>query len=479
MANVKEVSMTSIPRGMQTSATAAARRRAIADELMKQSLSAKDRWTIDTGKYLVPDIGAGIGKIGQALLGRKYGEEADADMQALLNQAERQRQQETAAYLAIKRGGQDLGNAPVEGQMGPPRPEDMVSKPNVARAIAMGLLSSDPTVQAMAAKDEAGLPTLKDVLKDGEKWTPATSQGMMQGEFGPGASTIPKLNVVEGTIVASDPNNGNTVNVQAPVQYSDVTMSPETGLPQYTNLATNKPGSLTGGSVTQPGDVSAKALAGKSADALVDEVKASKARLLDLKKLMPDLAQMPDLIRRAETGAAADIKAFVRNWANAFNIPVDVDKIDSYQTMKRVFFPQMIEKLKMQGTGQSMSDKDAIRAIEGAMASPTFNADALIRANGAIVAGIMNATGQHGRLLESYGKMRGADEYMQSGAFHVQMDFPPELIQKYGLQQDPQSELMFMPLTGTVPGGSVTIAPGVKTPIGSQNVDELLKKYQR
>ncbi len=379
-----------------------------------------------------------IGKLGQAWMAKKYADEDEADTQALLNAIEQQRAKETAAYIGTKFGGQDLGNAPVEGQMGPPTVDQTRAPANPVMAIAQALASDDPMMQQRGWKDMEGLPTAQDLLKAAQTGK-LTSEGLAAFQQNPANPAVlaPMPNMVLSDGVAVTEQGGRPVSTTPVNQYSGPIAGPG-GIPVERNLDTGKTHGIAGGNLTNPGQKTVDAIGVKSADAFVEEIKASKANLLRFKGQLPNLEQMPDLIRKAETGAASDLKNLARRWGDAIGIPVDTSKIDSYQTLKRELFMPYIEKLRMQGSGQSMSDKDAMRAIEGALADPTFNADAMIRAVNAQVAGIMNATAQHGQLLEAYGQMEGSEPFVRSKAFYVDMPvFTPEFQKKFGITGEP------------------------------------------
>lgn len=437
----KEISLTTgLPASRRSTAADIARRKAVADELLRQSIAPGGRMVIDTGKYLVPDIGGGIAKIGQALMGRKFAGETDADAQALSDAIQAQRQKETAAYLGTKFGGQDIGNAPVAGQEGPPTLAETKAAANPIAAIAQALQSDDPSIQAMGMEDMKHIPNPQDILKAAQtgKLTGEGLAAFQQNPANPAALTpMPEMALSDGVAVT---HQGGRPIATTPVnQYSGPFLSPETGLPVERNLDTGKTHGLTAGNVTQPGQKGTDALDVELGKGFADEIKASKANLIQMKDMLPGLVQMPDLIRKTQTGAAADYIQLARRWGQLFGLPVDAEKITNYQLLQKELFPQMIAKLRQMGTGQSMSDKDAMRAIEAALASPTYDANAMIKAQGGIIALMMNKTAQHGQLLDILGRLPGGEKYVKSNAYYVDMPtFTPEMMAQFGIKETPQ-----------------------------------------
>lgn len=472
--STKQVSLTNIPTGMRTSFTKAQRRRLIADELMKQSLAQQQRWTIDTGKYLVPDIGAGIGKIGQALMGKQYGDEADAEMQQLMGNAEKQRQAQTAQFLATKFGGQDLGNAPAEGQVGPPRQEDTISKPNPHLAIAQALASDDSAIQAMGQKDYEKLPNPESIMKliGTGNVDPKSLPGFISNPWDPSQiKPEEKFGVYNGIGVSSQ---GGKMTGKVPVeQYTAPAKDPVSGLTITTETTKNEPKALYGGNVTSETSWSREA-GNKLIDKAATDLESTYQEVQRGKQMLPILAQMPELISGAQTGFAANQILVARRIAEFFGVRGEnLDKIVNSQSFIGAVGPSVLTTLKQFGSSNSLTDADREAAKAFTLSDLANDPRAMLKAQGLIFAGILNAAKKH---EENFARAQGIKSFPPDllNYFNVGVSGDESMFERLGVKYIPEQNRYASMLTS---GASQKIGAPVTTPIDySKMSNEELRK---
>lgn len=419
---------------------------ALAQAMLQQSIAPEGKWTIDSGKYLVPDWGKAIGKLGQAYFGRKGQDESISALADIAARREAEVSGEMRNFNKARFGYEGTGNAPVGGMEGPPVVDDPSVQADKRKAIAMALSSGFPEVSKQGEELQKGLITDKDALQFGSKYN---LQSLGQaigpgGTFDPSIAKSPiKTDIVNGEMVASQ--DGSLRKVTPVTAFEDPAVDPNTGAPGQIQKGTNKFTSAgTFGRVTpeNAGDVE---MAKENAKAKIKAAETGREANAVFARQIGTFDQLPDLIRATNPNIAADLRVLARRLGEVVGISVDVSKIDSYQTLKSALFPSMIALLHQMGTGQSMSDKDAIRAIEGALASPVFNADAMIRAQGMLVADRMNKAEQH------YMNVAETIPRKDQNYYFAPLPIDESLPKKYGLSRDANGSWK-MPLQGALPG---------------------------
>lgn len=409
------------PIDLQTQQAQLAIAQKMAEMLMQSGMSGGGQPAINTGQFVVPNYGDPLANAFNAWAGHRSLTRTQEKQAALAKELQARDTATTGDYLGARFGKETLssdqtGGTGDPGGVGTGTVHPAI--PNLIRAIQIAQSSGIPAWQAQAKKDIQDLPAPSDFLKAGQHFDPGGMQQFSTSLNPKDLAGRPQVHI-EGDL-ATTTQDGRIVGTPQPTQTYTQGRDPVTGALLQTASGTGKQAQVSSPFGDQT--PAKKTFATAGTEAAIDELKAGKDELKKAANMLPVIAQIPDLVRGAQTGIGQDWIVKARRVAVQLGIgPEDSSKIINSQTFAAAIGPSMVTALKQFGSPQSLTDTDREAAEKMSLSSLANDPNAIINAQKLIVAGTMNRALAHSAAINAAKKLPEAGNYPDF--FGVEMQF--------------------------------------------------------
>jgi hypothetical protein len=332
------------------------RKRKLIEAMQAQGLQ-KSPYTVDAGRgNVVANFADPIAKVASAYFGDQASQAADALEKANAEKQQTQRGEAIENYFTTKEGGeqvigQDTRALDVSGEEGAPPDARGIMPGDPKRAIKDALMSNDPFMMGLAARDYEGMRK-----KPGEylKVPGASLDSRVAADQSGDVSQLkpePKEHVVGDRLISGVPGKDYKVGFDGRPLYGDV--GPIPGAPGTFGQTESTTGKVAFAPRDRTTNINLPENKGETKfeqDMAVDEVKrlsAGRDATKAAANSIPTLVQAHDLAKSAITGFGAEQILGARRLAKQMGLSEDqANQISDSQTYLVVMAPKVLELIK-------------------------------------------------------------------------------------------------------------------------------------
>jgi len=335
-----------LPYDYDADRTSIARRQAMADAIVKQSITPQDGEMI-SGHYVAPGIGGAIQQIAGAYFGNK---QQEAATQATRDLTERYNTDKTKAM-------QDYQAA---------------FEQDPRQAAIKGVASSFPELNKLAMEDAKNIPTTKDMLPFAD---PQAIKGMVQGgginAFAPKVelkSAAPGEVMIDqgGRIVNPTPPAGGGQGWGLQEANGDLYQTSATGMKKLDNAPKISTTNITN-------NKGPNALAEEMAKVAAKDYGEIAKGVQSAHQALDNVAKFRSLGKDIYSGPAANAAVFTNQFLSSLGVPVDKQKLANSETAQSETTQAWLNAMNAAGGSRGITEVESTRiaaALPGLLQTP-------------------------------------------------------------------------------------------------------------